>query len=228
MNKKWIVSCYNNDIAWIDNFTSNYIIYDKAGSLPESDRVKHVPNVGLNIYDYSHFIVENYNSLPDVCVFLKGNIFNRKPEPHCNEERFKVLIENNTLTPLESYEHIPVSHVNIKGDDGGYCERSGGYGGGCWGGGKYENGICVSPPPRYFTSYNQFLDLMFINPVYPEFMRFAPGANYIVPKQNILFYSRNFYQKLINFVEYDTHSQEIYIIERALFTIFKNLFRERT
>jgi hypothetical protein len=41
INKKWIVNNYNNDISWIDSYTSNYIIYDKTGELPETDKIKH-------------------------------------------------------------------------------------------------------------------------------------------------------------------------------------------
>lgn len=75
------------------------------------------------MYDIFHFIINNYKNLPDVCVFIKGNIFNRTPEPHCTLEKFNRLISNNDLTPLESYEHIEQKDNVQKLDiDGGYME----------------------------------------------------------------------------------------------------------
>ena len=58
----------------------NTVIYDRSdiekdwSHLGESIRS---PNVGENIYDMMRFIVENYDNLPDVAVFIKGNLFSR-------------------------------------------------------------------------------------------------------------------------------------------------------
>lgn len=212
MNKKWIVTHHYHNFDWIYNYTNNYLIYDKTNTLQETDNIKHQKNVGYNIYDMFHFIVNNYDNLPDVCVFIKANIFERQ---HCFEEKFKRLINNNTFTPLESYEHLPISHVHIKGEDGGYCELNTLHG--CWT--KSQN--------EFFKTYNEFLDIIFTYPEYPKWIRFAPGANYIIPKENILFYSKSFYERLMNYVGYSQINEESHIIERSLITIFSNKFKEK-
>jgi hypothetical protein len=220
MNKKWIVTSYRHDISWIDSYTDNYLIYDKSNELIETDKIKHQKNVGRNIYDTFHYIVNNYENLPDICVFIKGNIFNRmwldSPAPHCKEEKFKKLINNNFFTPLESYDDLPESPVHIKGEDDGYCELATPEG--CW----------PKVKQKYFKTYNEFLDIMFINPDHPKWIRFAPGGNYIVPKDRILFYSKLFYEKLMNYVDIDYEiSDESHIIERALYTIWQNKYKEK-
>jgi hypothetical protein len=217
VNKLWVVTSYKTDFSWIDNYTSNYIIYDKSGELQETDRIKHQVNVGYNIYDLCYFIIKHYDNLPDVCVFIKSNVFK-----HCNEDKFNILIQNNNFTPIESYEHLPVSEVHVKGADGGFMEINN-----SWYIQSHINshGKEVN---RFLRTYNQFLRKVFNNPVYPDWVRFAPGGNYIVPKENILFYSKEFYKRLMSYVDYHQIPSEAHIIERALYTIFTNQFQEKS
>lgn len=68
---------------------------------------------------------------------------------------------------------------------------------------------------------------VFKNPESQTWIRFAPGCNYIVPKENILFYSNDFYKKLITYVDWCEHSAEAHLLERCMFTIFKNIYNEK-
>ena len=70
------------------------------------------------------------------------------------------------------------------------------------------------------------LDEIFYNSKYPRYIRFAPGAQYIVPRENILFYSKNFYKKLMGYVDYHRIPAEGFAIERALYYIFINRWKE--
>ena len=56
----------------------------------------------------------------------------------------------------------------------------------------------------------------------PDFIRFSPGANFIVPQENILLRSKNFYKNLINFINYSKLSCESHFLERSLVTIFNS------
>lgn len=216
MNKKWIVTNYKMDVSWVDKYTDNYIIYDKTSELKENDNIKHQPNIGYNIYDIFYFIVSNYDNLPDVCVFIKGNVFNRY-EPHCNIEKFNSIITNNTLTPLESYEHIPESTVHIKGEDGGYMEINNSFY-------MYSSSPYIK---RYFNSLDQFMEYTFTNYKRLGWIRFAPGCNYIVPKENILKYSKQFYERLLSYVSYSSTCMEAHMLERSMYLIFSNHYEER-
>jgi len=215
MNKKWIVTSFNHDISWINDYTQNYLIFDKSCSLQETDKIKHQKNVGYNIYDTFYFIVNNYNNLPDVCVFIKGNVLNRA-EPHCTKEKFDRIINNNILTPIESYEHIVQSQAQILDENGGYMEINNSW---------YINAVGVK---KFFNSFDQFLNTVFEDAVHRHWNRFAPGANYIVPKDNILFYSKDFYKRLMGYVDYHQTPSEAHVLERAMFTIWKNEFKEKS
>ena len=56
----------------------------------------------------------------------------------------------------------------------------------------------------------------------PDYVRFSPGANFIVPKENILLRSKNFYKNLIKFINYTKLSCESHFLERSLITIFNS------
>lgn len=213
----FVVSAYYNDVFWIRDYTDNYIIYDKSHSLsPKDHNIIQVENVGYNVYDICHFITENYGHLPELIAFLEGD-----PFEHCNRQTFDKLIYNTGFTSIEDYSNIPESYAHKKDTDGGYMERNN-----SWYilSHKQTYGVEVN---RYLHSYNQFLDMMFVNPRYPEWIRFSPGAQYIVPKENILYYSKSFYKKIMSLVEYHRIPSEAHVVERALYYIFTNKWKEK-
>ncbi len=212
----FVVSAWNNDVGWIEEYTNNYLIYDKSLSFEPSDKVIQVKNVGYNIYDIAHYIVNYYENLPDMVAFLEGNPFD-----HCKKETFNKLIYRTEFTPIEDYSHIPESYAHRKDTDGGYMEINNSW---YFASHVTTHGAEVN---RYFHSYNDFLDMMFDNPEHPEWIRFSPGGQYLVPKENILFYSKDFYKKIMGFVNYHRIPSEGHAIERCLYYIFTNKWGEK-
>jgi hypothetical protein len=51
-----VVSRFNEDISWINNYTSNYIIYNKGEELPSEYNQIMAPNFGGNQYDIFRYI----------------------------------------------------------------------------------------------------------------------------------------------------------------------------
>ena len=75
-------------------------------------------------------------------------------------------------------------------------------------------------PTKYFKTYNDFMDFCFKNPIHPKYVRFAPGGNYIVPKENLLKYDKIFYQNIKTIVEHHQLSGESHLIERFMHTMW--------
>lgn len=212
----FVVSQYLNNVSWIYDYTDNYVIYDKSNTMAEDTRVIKIEDVGYNIYDYCHFIVNNYNSLPNLTAFLEGN-----PWDHCKKDIFDKLILGEKFTPIEYYGKYPANAFEQRDEDSGFLEINNSW--------YIESHIKThgSRVNRFFDNYNQFLDEMFDNPEHPNWIRFAPGGQYIVPKNNILYYSKDFYKKIMGFVDYCDLPSEAHIIERALYYIFTNKWKER-
>ena len=206
-----VVSDYNwlpdkIEDSWVYKYTDNYLIYDRFHRFKENDKVKWQKNVGQNIYDIFDFICTHYDNLPEVTIFCRACIFfpknNKKPLSYgnCSEERFRSLMNNETFTELHDFgpevhtggsicsrilnffrtgKILPSSKA---GEDGSFLEINN-----SWYFRHYKG--------KYFNNLNDFLREIYVNPIIPEYVRFSPGGNYIIPRENILKYSKNFYEK---------------------------------
>lgn len=220
-NNFLVVSDYNwlpdkIEDSWVHNYTDNYLIYDKANRFQESLKVKRQLNVGQNIYDMLYFIITHYDILPEVTIFCRAALFfpkgRERPLSNGNisEENFLKKVNNNTFTELHDYGQEVHNNggYSLLGPDNSFLETNDSW---------YFNHV---PGGKYYTNLNTFFSDVYENPEYPKYIRFSPGANYIIPKENILKYSKNFYEQLIKLVSYDKVVSEAHMLERALYTIF--------
>jgi len=185
----WVVSHYKSDYSWVKQYTDSFTVYHK-------DR----ENVGYNVSSMMSFIIDNYDNLPDVCVFVKDNILER----HITKEEFDKVIDNKTFTPMLTQNHKVDGVINYY-ENGLYYERNDSW---------YFN----SYPHKHFSSYNEFASLMGLDN--SKYLGFAPGANYIVPRKNILKRSKDFYVRLLGYCSWSQINAESHAIERALNNIW--------
>ena len=158
-------------------------------------------NVGYNIHDYMDYIVTNYDNLPDLMLFGKDNMLER----HITKEEFDKLVNKKRFTPLLTQNHktyLPVCFY----ENGIYCETN-------------DSWYMREHERKHFNTYDEFAKIMGI-PV-AQYLMFAPGGCYIVPKENILKHSKDFYKKLRSFVDYCQEPAEAHAIERTLYTIWR-------
>lgn len=157
-------------------------------------------NLGSNILDYMDWIVNNYDDLPDIVLFGKSNMLER----HITKNEFDSCLKQHGLVPLLTYNHKvyePVCRYN-----GNLYEET-------------NNDWYVNEHPhKHYSSYKDFAR-DFKLPT-PEYLRFSPGACWIVPRENILKRSREYYFRLRDIVEHDSNPGEAHMIERALYYIW--------
>ena len=218
----------NIEESWIHKYTDNYLIYDKyhRDAWKESDKIIKQKNVGQNHYDMFDFIVTHYDNLPDVTIFCRACLFfpkgkKTRPTPercestgNYNEEMFTKNCNNTSFTELHDFgasAHARYAHMSIPSskmaDDGGFLEINNSW---------YMN----HGKHKYFNNLNSFLSDVYKSPVIEPYIRFSPGGNYIIPKENILKYSKNFYRIIREYMSWDVITAEIWMIERATYTIF--------
>ena len=98
MNKKdIIVARYNEDLSWLTNVTNaNIVVYDKGEKSLNYDSIK-LPNIGKEAHTYLHHIIQNYNTLNDINIFLQG-----EPAPHggINADIINNISEINNYSDL--------------------------------------------------------------------------------------------------------------------------------
>lgn len=158
-------------------------------------------NVGYNIYDYMDYIVNNYDNLPDVVLFGKDNMLER----HITKEEFDKVVNNKTFTPLLTQNHI-VDGKNAFYLNGIYHEIN-------------NSWYLYSYPNKYYKEYKEFADEF--NLPNPQYLPFATGGCYIVPRENILKHPKEFYAKLKELVSWHQTPSEAHLIERSLYNIWK-------
>lgn len=197
---KFVISRYNDqDVDWAKEYSDDIVVYDRSDDPIPGAIV--VPNIGSDIYDKFTFIIDNYDNLPDVAVYTKANLFKNMPK-----EQFDKVKDNITFTPLFNSE-LKLDGVISKYEDGMYKEANNGW---------YMNHF----DHKYLKNYNDLADKLHLPK--PSYIPFAPGANYILPKENILKQPKALYEKLRTWLGWrEYYNAEAQIIERSLYTLWK-------
>jgi len=194
---KYIISRYNHDLSWLKDYSNEYVLYDRSAI--KTPGAIQVPNIGSDLFDKFTFIIENYENLPEVAVYTKANLFK-----YITKEEFDRVKENKTFTPLLTQYHKTYLPV-------------------CW----YENGMYCevnnywylgAHPCQSWSTFNGLVDLLGIR--YMNYLEFAPGSNYILPRENILKHPKSFYEKLRSYLDWAVYPGEAQIIERGLYTLW--------
>lgn len=205
---KYILVNYNYTPTWLTEYTDDYLIYDRSDSdeylkdFPKEKVIK-TDNVGNVDYDKLRYLVDNYDSLPDVFVWGKTNLFK-----YITKEEFDEVKDNKVFTPLLTQNHTVYSDkygVVCMYQGGMYHERN--------------DSWYLGPHPAMFNSYKEFADAF--NLPSPAFHAFPPGGNFILTKERVHRYSRDFYESLADTLPYTTLPGEAQMCERTYYNLWK-------
>jgi hypothetical protein len=77
-NVDLVIARYHEDLSWLHNLSGEFrhiVIYNKGPKLVGFDdyTVVNLPNVGRCDHTYLHHIINNYDNLADVTIFLPGS-----------------------------------------------------------------------------------------------------------------------------------------------------------
>ncbi len=198
------ISYYQGNLDVLNHINEcDYKIYSKGNQ--KSQYTEKLENYGYNISSYFHYIIDNYENLPERIVFIKNNIFPR----HVKLEKFKQLLKKNNeflgIEDPESYSHK--TGISFYDKTFGFFEIN-------------NSWYLTSKKTKYFYSFNHFMSTLFTNYKKLDYINFVPGANFIINKELILKFPKNFYKNLNLFMSHCKHANESHLIERALKLIF--------
>lgn len=95
-----LITCYNGNYNAIIDYINqkhknvNIILYNKKNK----DFGIPVKNVGVDAYDKLHFIINNYNNLPNIVLFSTDNMFNAVKKA----KKIKYIIDNLNILKEKS------------------------------------------------------------------------------------------------------------------------------
>lgn len=198
---------FTPDKEWIGK---DYLIYDRSDDgidhLKDFDPAKVIKtaNVGQVDFDKLAYLIDNYQNLPEVFLWGKTNLFK-----YLSPEEFDLVKDNQCFTPLLTQNHKtysdelgPVCYYQ----DGMYYEHNNSW---------YVNQF----QSRYCRNYGEFAYILGLPN--PPYLPFAPGGNYILTKETVHKYSREFYDQMRNMLNYCQEPSEAQMCERSYYNIWK-------
>ena len=210
MSLHFCISHYDGDLEDLLNCIGlqKITIYNKSGAgiKPRKNaNIVNIENHGYNIYSYLSFIIDNYDKIPERVAFIKSNIYPR----HITKELFSSYIASDEdfipLTNKVNWQGLRWPQ-SFSGEDNMLYELNNSWY-------RYRH------KPSYYSNYNEFFQEYFDDSVVrggPVYLRFAPGANYIVSRDRILKGTKWFYKNLRDTVKGYQLSCESHYIERSL------------
>jgi hypothetical protein len=103
--KNLIVAKYQEDLSWLSQVNGyEVVVYDKY----DISSSNYLPNIGREAHTYIHHIIENYENLATINVFVQGN-----PFVHCDN------FLNNLNKINEKYKYFEFSNIIIECDKNG-------------------------------------------------------------------------------------------------------------
>lgn len=207
-----VVSNNGGDLGWVPRHADSYVIYDVSASpiLPPSLNHTSVhPSSGCGrAVDYLTYIIEQYDSLPETIAFMRGIAV---PD-HMSETYFAQASHAKKFCMLyDPTRHAPQRPIAYVGKDGAYREH-------------VRAPYLAGHPTKYFPNYESLARFVFERPATSQYIAYAPGANYIVPKSAILRHPKAFYENLRMFASHTpgTVTGEALIIERLLAAVWND------
>lgn len=192
---------FTPDPTWIGD---DYLIYDRSDDsidhLRDFDQSKVIKteNIGQVDYDKLNYLVDNYDTLPDVFLWGKTNLFK-----YISKEEYEKVKDNKTFTPL-----LTKGHKTYSDNNGVVC-----YYHGEWYLERNDNWFFNQFPSKYVNSFTEWASIFQLPMSF--YIPFAPGGNYILTRETVHKYSRDFYVKMAGMLPYCREPVEAQCAERS-------------
>jgi len=204
MSYKIVVARYNESIEWLNTEMSNCIVYNKGNKLGIENEIL-LENIGRESETYLHYIITNYDNLPDVVIFTQARISDHKGS---DDVKYLIDIKNQALQYSMSLNFAIHNDVgnNIHFDkewnlrQNGYFLKD-----------NYKN----NTPITFLEWFKTNISINYPNPIF-----FYCNAIFAVKKENIIKRPIEYYKKLILEVNHHINSTEGHFFERSWFYIF--------
>src|SRR5882724_1841904 len=195
---------YNFEPAnWWRDYDIQALLYDRSddGIQRKFDaNVKRTANVGNVDYDKLCYLIDYYDSLPEVFLWSKTNIFKS-----VYRDDLEKALEKGEFTPL-----LKMNHKTYSDRLGVVCFYSGEI---YW---ERNDSWYVNQMDSRFPTYDAFAQYM--NLPSPAYLPFPPGGNFILTRERVHRYGRDFYEKMRDALPYAKLCAEAHMCERTYYS----------
>ena len=203
---------YNYDPSWLKDYPDLEVtMYDRSDDGVERNLTKYgavykTTNRGDVDFDKLTWLIEHYDNLPDVFLWSKTNLFK-----FISKEEFDKVKDNTDFTPL-----LTMNHKTYSDQFGVVCRYAGSI---------YEernNSWIFNAGLDRSSRFNSWADWANHFGLPQEaFIPFAPGGSYILTKDRVHRYSKDFYEEMRDTLSYAMHPVEAHLCERSYYYLFR-------
>lgn len=213
MSYKYIFARYNENIDWIkedNDIFKNSIIYNKGLPLNIDNEVL-LPNYGKDASSHLHFIIDNYNNLPDACIFSQAKISDHyiygKPGDinSLKKMREQALTDGESDYSTFNKDKAWTRDWNYHPEFKNFTE-------------PYKNDEKI----RFIDWFNIHIDS-----VSTDVKRFHPCCIFSVSKEKILSRPKSYYINILNEIDWHWNCIQISFVERSWYHIFNPKYVEK-
>jgi len=203
---------YNFSPEWLREYPEiQPVIYDRSDDGVERNLTQYGPvykteNFGDVDADKLGYLISNYDTLPEYFLWSKTNIFK-----FISKDEFDAVKDNTTFTPLLTKDHKTYSDrigVVCFYRDGLYHERADSW--------FFHAGL---DDCGFFRSWSDWADTFFLPK--EAYIPFAPGGSYILTRERVHRYSRDFYKDMRDTLMYAKHPVEAHCAERSYYLLWR-------
>jgi hypothetical protein len=211
MSYIFVVARYNENIDWLEPEKDHCIIYNKGEKLQVENEIM-LNNVGRESETYLHYIITNYDNLPDIVIFTQAMI-----EDHREIDPLDYLYDLREEAMLYGKSNYFMYHYNDYSENFPNWDS-------CWTSewNILEDGSFFLPDNYYQNTPVRFIDWFKknVNEDYPDPIHIYCNGLFAVRKEKILRRSLHYYQQLILQVNHHINPVEGHFFERSWFYIF--------
>ena len=200
MSNSLIISRFNEDISWLEEFSEfKIIVYNKGKKLINKnfENIIEISNVGRESHTWLYHIVKNYNNLDDVNIFLQGRIDDLECMAYKNPNEYLKKINKHGFV-ASRYGMLGPYHwdwnVGIKYNP------------------KYKTQWGNNEIKKSDIGFRGFSKTLF--PKIPLFVATSYGGCFAVKKESIKKYDINFYRNLLKTLSIHKNPIEGHYLER--------------
>jgi hypothetical protein len=217
MDRHYVISNYNTVPQIAKSDLRRTTIYDQSNDAGTIKKLKDLKDTkiiwcgetkGHNLINYFDWIIDNYDNLPKLIVFTKGNM----PGRHCSTTYLRNALASDYYQFLwneENYREIPSRFLVVA--PGRFLEIN-------------SSWYVTAHTHRYFLNFNDFAQFIFKDYVPSKYIMFSPGACYQVERERILQNPKSLYQGLSRMLSYSYRPAECFMVERIMHMIFDRTY----
>lgn len=210
-NIEIVVSRYNEDLQWLKNKKFRYptTIYNKGNNenfyKPKGCKVVKLQNIGRESHSYLYHIINNYNNLPHLTIFLPGSADDKRKKEWVNKV-IKSLEKNIATTfPAEEQGDVKQKFYNFELDN--------------WQS-THESNIKVNTEKKLFPSFIRPFGKWYEANFDKNVNYSGYGGIFAVSDNHIKQYDKQYYEKLIKQLEVSSNPEVGHYFERAWVAVF--------